>query len=498
MNPLIQFKTTPPLLITLALLCFALVQNTQAVNPPPDGGYPGANTAEGDDALFSLTSGIANTAVGFNALHDNTTGGFNVAIGSSALANNTTGNFNMAVGTDALRDNNANFNMAIGFRVLFLNTTGNHLTGIGAAALRNNTTASGNTAIGADALRENTTGPNNTAIGADAMRENTTGHTNTAVGVSALQSNTEGFQNTAIGNTALFSNVTGGDNTAIGGETLYSNTIGISNTAIGFNSLYGNTIGDSNTAIGRSALSVNTTGSNNSAVGEGALGDNDSGEFNVAIGRLSLQHNETGDSNTAIGESAGRNITGSGNVCIGAGVNGFAGESNITRIRNVYESPTTDRAVYVTADGRIGTLSSSRRYKEEIEPMNQASERLFALKPVTFRYKKGIDPARLLSFGLIAEEVAEISPELITRDKEGKPETVRYEAVNAMLLNEFLKEHREVQELKKQVAVLTAGLQKVSTQLAAASPSDGGLEASKFATGRIRRGGPAPQVVNNP
>ena len=156
-----------------------------------------------------------------------------------------------------------------------------------------------------------------------------------------------------------------------------------------------------------------------------------------------LASNTTGGDNTALGNEAGSNITGNGNVCIGAGVNGFAGESNITRIRNVYESAATDRAVYVTADGRIGTLSSSSRYKEEIKPMNQASETLFALKPVTFRYKKAIDPARVLSFGLIAEEVAQISPELITRDRHGKPQTVRYEAVNAMLLNEFLKEHRK-------------------------------------------------------
>ena len=134
----------PSVLITLALICFVPSPTVKALLPPPapDGGYPGANTAEGTQALFSLTTGMANTAVGQNALHDNTTGRFNVAIGSSALTNNTTGAFNMAVGTDALRDNNANFNLAIGFRVLFMNTTGNHLTGIGAAALRNNTTAS--------------------------------------------------------------------------------------------------------------------------------------------------------------------------------------------------------------------------------------------------------------------------------------------------------------------------------------------------------------------
>jgi hypothetical protein len=135
--------------------------------------------------------------------------------------------------------------------------------------------------------------------------------------------------------------------------------------------------------------------------------------------------------------------TGSGNVCIGAGVNGVAGESNTTRIRNVYTTIANGRAVYVNSDNKIGTLSSSRRFKHDIQPMDRTSETLFALKPVTFRYKKDADPSQALSFGLIAEEVAEVSPELITRDEEGKPQTVRYEAVNAMLLNEFLKEHRK-------------------------------------------------------
>ena len=361
-----------------------------------------------------------------------------------------------------------NFTTAEGTNALKNLTTGAANTAAGWYSLFNDTTASFNTALGAGTLLFNNA-DQNTAIGTAALLLNTTGDKNTAVGVSALQSNTEGNQNTAIGNSALFSNITGNDNTATGLGTLYSNTIGISNTATGFEALYANTTGNNNTAIGRTALSRNTGGEQNTAIGTGAL-----------------DNNIDGNDNTAIGNLAGFNITGSGNVCIGSGVNGFAGESNITRIRNVYESIATDRAVYVTADGRIGTLSSSRRYKEEIEPMNQASERLFALKPVTFRYKKGIDPARVLSFGLIAEDVANISPELITRDKEGKAETVRYEAVNAMLLNEFLKEHRKgeqqdrkieeqgarIAEQQKQIQALmdivteqAAQIQRVSAQL---------------------------------
>jgi hypothetical protein len=216
----------------------------------------------------------------------------------------------------------------------------------------------------------------------------------------------------------------------------------------------------------------NTTAGDNTAIGTTALFSNTTGEFNTAVGSQTLRDNVTGGSNTAIGDSAGFNITGSGNVCIGAGVNGVAGENNITRIRNVYESVAIERAVYVTSDNRIGTLSSSQRYKDEITPMTKSSEAIHSLRPVTFRYKKAIDPTRSLSFGLIAEEVARVSPDLVTKDREGKPETVRYEAVNAMLLNEFLKEHRKVQEqantiaeLENEVANLTLTLREQATQI---------------------------------
>ena len=188
MNPLIQLKTTPPLLITITLLCFALLPTAKALLPPPapDGGYPGGNTAEGTNALFNLTDGINNTAVGAIALTQNTTGAYNVAIGRAALASNMTGFQNTAIGTEALTNNTANFNLALGFRALFMNTTGNHLTGIGAAALRNNTTAGFNTAIGADALRENTTGDGNIALGANAGVNLTTGDNNIDIGNSGV------------------------------------------------------------------------------------------------------------------------------------------------------------------------------------------------------------------------------------------------------------------------------------------------------------------------
>ena len=291
---------------------------------------------------------------------------------------------------------------------------------------------------------------------------------------------------------------------ASGANALFSNTTGDNNTASGFYALSSNTTGTYNMANGYEALYSNTTGAFNAANGVFVLYNNTIGNFNTATGPAALLANTTGSNNVAVGATAGIALTtGSGNVCIGAGVNGVAGESNTTRIRNVYTTVANGRAVYVNADNKIGTLSSSRRFKHDIQPMDRSSETLFALKPVTFRYKKDADPSQALSFGLIAEEVAKVSPELITRDEEGKPQTVRYEAVNAMLLNEFLKEHRRneeqqatITELKstvaqqqkdfqataahqqKQIEALTAGLQKVGAQ----------LEASK----------PAPQVVNNP
>ena len=369
--------------IATLLAWVGLLPNTKAVSPAPDGGYPGGNTAEGQNALLSLTTGTYNTAVGLFSLLSNTEGGFNTAVGAGTL-------------------------------------------------LANN--AQQNTAIGAGALLSNDTGVKNTANGTFALFNNTSGDSNTATGVGALFNNSAGFSNTANGYNALLSNTTAGDNTAIGTTALFSNT---------------------------------------------------TGEFNTAVGSETLRDNVTGDSNTAIGDSAGFNITGSGNVCIGAGVNGVAGESNITRVRNVYESVATERAVYVTSDNRIGTLSSSRRYKEQIKPMEKASEAIHELRPVSFRYKKEIDPTRSLSFGLIAEEVASVSPDLVTPDRVGKPETVRYEAVNAMLLNEFIKEHRKVQEqantiaeLKNEIANLAVTvksqarqIQKVTSQLEVITPT---------------------------
>ena len=312
-----------------------------------------------------------------------------------------------------------------------------------------------------------------------------------------------------------------------------NNSTGNFNTATGVFALQSNTTGDINVATGQQALYNNMTGNENVAVGASALFNNTAGNDNIAIGFGALLNN-TGSGNVAVGTLAGANLTtGNSNIVIGNLLGGVAGEANTMRIglsqfrtfisgiRGVTTGNANAIPVMIDSDGQLGTMSSSRRFKHEIKPMDTASQAILSLKPVTFNYKS--DNTNTPQFGLIAEDVAAVNPDLVVRDQDGGIYTVRYDAVNAMLLNEFLKEHSTVQEMKstlakqeammaeqrkefesklaqqqKQIEALTAGLQKVSAQLAAASPSDGGLEASKFATGRIRRGGPAPQVVNNP
>ncbi len=357
-------------LITLLIICLEPLQNANAVNPPPDGGYPGGNTAEGDRALLNLTSGGYNTALGFRSLE-----------------NNTEGNFNTAIGTGAL---------------LF------------------NVMATENTATGAGALF------------ADASLFLNGGNGNTANGAFALFRNSTGSLNTAIGDRALFNNSTGSFNTANGNSALSSNTTGASNTVIGNNALANNTTGSNNIALGDSAGSVVTTANNTICIG--AAGANLNGCY---IGQI-----------------------------FGATLSGGA-------------------AVFINANGRLGTTTSSRRFKEEIKPMERASEVVFALTPVTFRYKKEIDPDATPQFGLVAEDVAKVNPDLVVRDPDGKAFTVRYEAVNAMLLNEFLKEHKKTEKLEATLASLIATVKEQAAQIQKVSAQ---LEASKA----------TPQVVNNP
>jgi hypothetical protein len=269
--------------------------------------------------------------------------------------------------------------------------------------------------------------------------------------------------NTAEGENALFSLTTGYDNVAVGYEALFSNTSGILNTGSGYNALYANTTGNANTATGNAALSRNTTGGNNTADGLHALFLNTTGKRNTGVGALVLSANTFGSYNIALGYNAGSSLT-TGNDNIDISNIGVAGESGVLRIG----TPGKQNAAYVAgiygateargltvvigSDGHLGTVQSSARYKEAIKPMDKVSEAILALKPVTFRYKEELDPDKIPQFGLVAEEVAKVNPDLVARGEDGKVMTVRYEAVNAMLLNEFLKEHRQVQELKRTVA----------------------------------------------
>ena len=270
---------------------------------------------------------------------------------------------------------------------------------------------------------------------------------------------------------ALLSNTNGGANTAIGEDALSSNIEGDANTASGFFALLSNTTGSNNTAIGVDSIVNNTMGNSNTGIGFEVLDANDTGSDNTAVGTVALSHNTSGSGNIALGVSAGDQINTASNViCIGA-----AGEdvSNGCYIGNIFGATSSSGiAVFINANGKLGTTTSSRRFKKEIKPMDHASEALFSLKPVSFHYNKEIDPAGTSQFGLVAEDVEKVNPDLIVRDKEGKPYSVRYDQVNAMLLNEFLKERRKVEELEtnaarqqKQIEALTAGLQKVSAQL---------------------------------
>jgi Chaperone of endosialidase len=331
----------------------------------------------------------------------------------------------------------------------------------GIGALSNNTAGSFNTATGVFALQNNTNSYN-TAIGADALGLNTSGSDNTATGYAALYYNTNGQANTASGCYALFYNTSGLDNTASGYYALLSNTSGTDNTAYGPNSLYQNTTENYNTANGVFSLNENTIGSCNTAVGYGALFDNTNNDYNAAVGYQSLR-NSIGSNNVALGYQAGYQLTtGSSNIDIGnAGVAGgtatirIGAEQTNTYIAGVYGTTISGgAAVYVDSSGQLGVLSSSARFKQNVQSMGDASDVLLSLHPVKFQYKQSMDPKGTPQFGLVAEEVEKIDPDLVVRDAKNQVYTVRYEAVNAMLLNEFLKQHQTVEEQKTEIATL--------------------------------------------
>jgi uncharacterized coiled-coil protein SlyX len=425
------------LLIPLVVACFALSPRTQAVVPPPDGGYPGFNTAEGDNALFNLVigSGFWNTALGGFTLFETTTGDGNTAVGLNALRNNTTGTFNNALGVNSL----------------LFNTVGVH-----------------NVAIGYRALSFNGDGNRNTAVGYQASFVNTTADDVTAVGWNALRSNT-GIRNCAFGSGALQNNTTGSNaSNAFGYQALFSNTTGLFNNAFGWR-----------------ALNNNVSGSNNTAIGDGA-------GFSV-----------TGSNNTCLGANAGTGFTTASNsVAIGLAGSNQSGRTWI-RNANVIQSFSAGVNNYVTvevATGRIGMTAvvSSQRYKHDIRPMDNSSEAIFRLKPVTFRLKQEFDENQLPQWGLIAEDVEKVDPNLISRNYKGEIEAVRYEAVNAMLLNEFLKEHKRVEQQQASIAELrsTVAQQQKEMEVLTAQLREQASQIQKVSA-QVELNKRAPQTVVN-
>jgi hypothetical protein len=365
----------------------------------------------------------------------------------------------------------------------FLHNIGTANTFVGAAAGNLTLTGAFNSAVGFQSLLANTTGSYNSAFGNDALANNTAGNNNSAVGAGALQGNTTGGNNAAFGHQALFTNTTGPSNSGFGFHALYANTTGFFNSAFGSQALERNTIGYKNSAFGKVALQINTTGSENAAFGDGALYSNTTGNLNSAFGTDALVGNLTGggnsafgaaalhalsngDNNAALGNSAGYNLmSGSNNVYI-SNV-GVGSESNAIHVGNMDHTATyiagisgqtsaSGLAVYVASDGKLGTTTSSRRYKEQIADMDSESDVLLKLRPVSFHYRKELDESRLRQYGLVAEEVAEVAPDLVAYDEDGAPHAVRYHLVNAMLLNEVQKQRRRIEEQEAEILELRA------------------------------------------
>src|SRR6266567_3179758 len=425
-------------LILLPLVCFGLAPMAQAVGPDTDGAIAGSNNGEGIGVLVSRTGGIWNTGTGFEALNHLTAG---------------------------------NQNTATGLRALFSDINGGY----------------------------------NTATGVFSLFGNTSGFFNSATGAYSLANNTTGLRNTAHGYTTLYHNVDGTDNTAVGFAALYHNTTAEFNCAFGEFALFNNLKAWTNNAFGVEALYNNLTGESNNAFGHLALESNVDGVWNNAFGFNALDSNVSGSFNTAIGDSAGLDITGDGNVCIGEGVFGETGVNDSTYVRNVGSTaqPVGGTVFGVTVDsatGKLGFAPSSRRYKEDIKPMDKASEALFALKPVTFRHKKQIDPKQHLDYGLIAEDVAKVNPELAIRNGKGEIESLNYQAINAMILNEFLKEHQKVAEQQATIAELksTVAQQQKGMDVLTAQLKEQAKQIQKVSA-QIEMSRPVPKVVlNNP
>jgi uncharacterized coiled-coil protein SlyX len=448
MKPLIKFKTTTLLLMPLVLACFALLPGAQAGDAPtPQLALPGFNTADGFQALDSLTTGV-----------------FNSAFGAKALTADTSGSHNTAVGGQALLHNNGDYNTAVGENALVFNTTGSQNMALGQGALANNLTGSFNTAMGFQALNHEAAS-NQVGIGYQAMLANTTGPENVAVGFQALSSNTVSGFSVAVGFKALGA-ATGGQNTAVGDNALNSITTGFGNTALG------DLAGDNHTGNDHYNIDIGF-------FAEGVPGENGT----IRIGNPSF-------------------TTG---FCYIAGIRNHAQLANNANIRPV----TIDRNTGLLGYGGTNPVDlgfeSSQRFKDEIKPLDKASEVIYALKPVTFRYKADHDPARTLRSGLIAEEVEKVNADLVMHDEEGKPAGVFYNSINVMLLNEFLKEHRKVQEQDASIADLKSTVAKQEAIIAVQQKGMEALVAEvkeqaaqiRKVSAQVEMSKPAPKVVAN-
>ena len=364
----------------------------------------------------STATGTGNTGVGTSALSDISTGENNTALGTSALSANTTANGSSAFGWSALAVNTGAQNHAFGTAALFSNTTGTANSAFGLAALHANTTANNNSAFGYGTLYDNTIGTQNEGFGYEALFANTTGNGNAAFGTGALYKNTTGGSSSSTGG-----------NSAFGNFALLANTMAGGNSAFGFSALTANTVGNNNVAIGAAALAELTSGSGNVAIGTGAGGNLNAGESNdVYIGNSGIA-----------GESNAIRIGYIGTIT-SAYIAGISGKTSAN-----------GSEVFVNAAGQLGTVKSSLRYKHEITDMGDQSDVLMKLRPVAFYYKPELDDTQTPQYGLVAEEVAKVAPELVVFNQDGTPETVRYHFVNAMLLNEVQKQQQRIEEQKK-------------------------------------------------
>ena len=460
--------------------------------------------ALGTEATTGGASGNENTAVGEYALFANTAGGYNTAVGLDALQSNNGFN-NTAVGWSALQANTiGHANTAIGFRALYLNTNGSDNVAMGYDALESNLGANGggmaNTAIGVSALAANTNGTANAAVGVGVLGNNPNGNYNTGVGSYAMSSTTNDSGLVAVGYEALLNDNAGGtsstasqtgENTGVGYQALMHNTDGFDNTANGFQALLNNSMGYANTATGSRVLPQNTSGACNTGTGFGTLLANTTGSLNTGSGYNALSQNSTGANNTAEGAYALAYSTGSNNIALGfnAGTSLITGNSNIyignpgvngdnhairigdvtdtnvtvTVIAGIFNGTLGSDAMPVEVDdsGHLGVRVSAARFKHDIQPRGEASDVLLRLKPVTFKYNADRDPGGTPEFGLVAEQVNEVDPDLVVRDGNHQIYSVRYEAVNAMLLNEFLKQHQTLEAQNAELVDLKSRLEKI-------------------------------------